>query len=200
MQFRGFELRVLREPESGPPYCDVFHGGERVARVLRRADCAENVILSADAPKCFSLTDLNTVTEFAEHYIDRDIPLVYLEEYAARRRSRSADYFLGLYNTSIAAATLYILSLNKHVFDPGTEIGTAFIDMEYLFERLITLLDEGALHRLPPDVFAELCDEIDKVGFPLAPEHRAVLARVRASQRLSELFPHPDDGSTPVSA
>ena len=197
MRFRGFELQVVREPESGPPFCDIFHGGERVAQVFRRADGAENVVLSADAAKRFRLADLNIVMEFAEHYITRDIPLIYLEEFAARRFS-SADYFFGLYNTPIAASALYILCLNKHVFDPTAEIDEAFVDMEYLFGRLITLLDAGVLRNLPRDVFAELRDAIDSAGFPLIPEHRAVLDRICASHKLSELFPYPDGGKDTV--
>lgn len=199
MQFRGFELQAVREPESGSPYCDVFHGGERVVRVFRRGDAAENVILFADATTRFRGADLAIVMKCAEYCIPRDIPAAYLEEFAVRERC-NADYFLGLYNTTIAASALYILCTNKHVFNPVSEIGEEPLDMEYLFDRLFQLLDIDALRNLPKGVLADLVEAIDRAGFPLIPEHRAVLERVRARHKLFALFPCMDDGNDSGSA
>ena len=47
--------------------------------------------------------------------------------------------------------------------------------MEYLFDRLIQLLDEDALLNMPKDVLAEFVREIDRADFPLIPNNRAVI-------------------------
>jgi len=126
---------------------------------------------------------------FARYYVEREIPRVYLEVFAIREFC-NPEYFLGLCNTAIAASTLYILSTNKHVFDPDAEIGPEPIAMEYLLDRLVRLLDEGMLHNLPRDVIAEFVRELDLAAFPLIPEHRAVIDRIATREDLRPIFPN----------
>jgi hypothetical protein len=199
MQFRQFEIHAFRGPEHDPPYCDIFHRGERVVRVFRQADVAQGTVFSADSPRGYNEADLDILMTFARYYVEREIPRVYLEVFAIREFC-NPDYFLGLCNTAIAASTLYILSTNKHVFDPETEIGPEPIDMEYLFDRLIQLLDEDALLNIPKDVLAEFVREIDRADFPLIPEHRAVIERIATNRRLRQFFPFLDQTEIAASA
>ncbi|MGY6644835.1 MAG: hypothetical protein ACXIVD_06405 [Salinarimonas sp.] len=188
MQFREFEILAFRSPEHVPPYCDIFHRGERVVRVFRQADVGQGMVFSADGPRGYDEADLDILVTFARYYVEREIPRVYLEVFAIREFC-NPDYFLGLYNTAIAASALYILSTNKHVFDSETEIGPEPIDMEYLLDRLVRLLDEGMLHYLPRDVIAEFVRELDLAAFPLIPEHRAVIDRIATREDLRPIFP-----------
>lgn len=196
MQFREFEIFAFRSPEHDPPYCDIFHGGERLLRVFRRADIAHGMVFSADAPRGYNKDDLDILVTFARYYLERDIPRLYLEVFAIREFS-NPDYFLGLYNTAITASALYILSTNKHVFNPDPEIDRRVIDLEYLFDRLISLLDEDALDNLPREVITEFVHELDLAAFPLIPEHRAVIERLAARENLRPIIPF-QPGSSPT--
>ncbi|MCH8493997.1 MAG: hypothetical protein LAT53_12300, partial [Idiomarina sp.] len=188
MQFREFEILAFRSPEHVPPYCDIFHRGERVVRGFRQADVAQGMVFSADGPRGYEEADLDILVTFAGYYIEREIPRAYLEVFAVSEFC-NPDYFLGLYNTAIAASALYILSTNKHVFDPDPEIDRPVVDMEYLLDRLVRLLDEGMLHNLPRDVIAEFVRELDLAAFPLIPEHRAVIDRIAARDELRPSVP-----------
>ena len=196
MQFRDFEIFAFRSPEHDPPYCDIFHGGERVVRVFRQADVGQGMVFSADGPRGYDKDDLDILVTFARYYLEREIPRLYLEVFAIREFS-NPDYFLGLYNTAIAASALYILSTNEHVFDPETEIVSGIADMEYLLDRLIRLLDEDALHNLPREVITEFVHELDRAAFPLIPEHRAVIERLAARKSLRPIAPF-QPGSSPT--
>jgi hypothetical protein len=199
MKFREFEVHAFRSPEHDPPFCDIFHRGERVVRVFRQADVAEKTVFSADAPRNYDEAELDIIVTFAGYYIEREIPRAYLEIFAIREFC-NPDYFLGLYNTAIAASALYILSTNDRVFDSDTEIGTELVDMEYLLDRLVRLLDEDALYNLPKDVIAEFVREIDRAAFPLIPEHRTVLERVAADRELRRFFPFLDQDQASMVA
>ena len=72
--------------------------------------------------------------------------------------------------------------------------------MEYLFDRLIQLLDEDALLNIPKDVLAEFVREIDRADFPLIPEHRAVIERIATNRRLRQFFPFLDQTEIAASA
>lgn len=199
MWFKDFELKLCRNSEVKLSHCDIFHRGVRLARVFRRGDGAQPTIFSADAAKDCDEADLNAVLTFAGYYVERDIPVAYLEAFAAREHC-NPDYFLGLHNTAIAASALYILSTNEHVFDPETEIGAEPIDMEYLLDRLIQLLDEDALLNIPKDVLAEFVREIDRAAFPLTPEHHAVIERIATDRELRRFFPFLEQAELAISA
>lgn len=199
MQFREFEIFAFRSPEHDPPYCDIFHRGERVVRVFRQADVAQGTVFSADGPRGYNEADLDILMTFARYYLEREIPRLYLEVFAIREFC-NPDYFLGLCNTAIAASALYILSTNEHVFDPETEIGAEPIDMEYLLGRLIQLLDEDALLNIPKDVLAEFVRELDRAAFPLIPEHRAVIERIATERDLRRFFRFLEQAETAISA
>jgi hypothetical protein len=199
MQFREFEIFAFRSPEHDPPFCDIFYRGERVVRVFRQADVAQGRVFSADAPRGYNEAELDILMTFAGYYVEREIPRAYLEIFAIREFC-NPDYFLGLYNTAIAASALYILSTNDRVFDSGTEIGTELVDMEYLLDRLVRLLDEDALYNLPKDVMAEFVREIDRAAFPLIPEHRTVIERIAADRELRRFFPFLDQDQASMVA
>ena len=183
------------------PFATSFMAASGSRKGSGRADRAVNVGSTPPMPqRRLQARGLNHRDGIRRALHARDIPLIYLEKFAARRVS-SADYFFGLYKRPIAVpARSYILCLNKHVFDPTAEINEAFVDMDYLFGRLITLLDAGVLRNLPVTVFAELARGDRQQRLPPHPEHRARAARTAsaASHKLSALFPYPDGGKDTV--
>lgn len=175
MIYNQFEIVVTSRPDYDYAYCEVSIGNYTIAEVYNDTESGRRVILYTTGSIDIDLDEFTAILDFCAYFIKKSIPKSYLEKYI-QKSIINKKYIFDLYNSAISASILYILTLNK-VPLKKEKITQDFIDMKYIFEKLIRLLDAGHLANVPDDVISELVHEIENANLPITKQQRETLGR-----------------------